>query len=852
MNRPDNMLTYNEMNLKLGIKSSLRHIKSVIGLAILLWECSDHPAQLDFSVQKGNEISLNDALADRIKKYMTEVFDDTRITEDGLISIINQNQLFKAQMETLIVAFELVWKIAIVEFIDNTKAASAERTKRIRFPKRLNYSVNIDIIHSVIDGNKEKYLHVLLNWIGFDIDFDPDFETTLIKLLTALSETAVFKLSDGDKDVIFNQNSIYMKLLETSEKVDIKGDKEGRGSLRILKSLLSDGMNSYLDYSKGLVSYSDSDRDSLESYQKRVDTFLKLCATKAIETNNDDISTDILNHNLFGIHIKGQNDALSEDRPHICIGWSALGDLSNVNSKEELTSLFAETWPDAKSKSQGQNIGQVWRFKNDIQIGDYVAFSDGNLLHIGRVESDYYYDGTPYSTQDSDYKNSRNVVWLKKNIQRTELSETLHRALGVGMSIWTMNDYRAAIADLINGTYVKYEDEDGEESTELCYYTQFPSSKPRNRIIFGAPGTGKSFMLNRERKELLGEDNNADYERVTFHPDYSYANFVGTYKPISAFDSEGKEIITYEYVPGPFMRVYVNALKNGRTDDVKPFLLIIEEINRANIAAVFGDIFQLLDRDENQVSEYPIQASEDMKKYLAKELGGEPDDYAKIKLPDNMFIWATMNSADQGVYPMDTAFKRRWNFEYIGINDGENKVDYNVKIPVKNNRIQNVKWNKLRKRINDNLLKEEVNEDKLLGPFFISKNALKNAEKDSEAFAKIFKSKVIMYLFEDVARQKKIRNNVFPGFANNNSTITLSGLFGKFDEIGVELFGLMGGEFRSEDNSRSLDDSVDTDDEDPADEPQTVKPQDADQQEVSEEEDNESDTETSPTDGGEE
>ena len=809
MNRPDNMLTYNEMDLKLGIKSSIPHVKSVIGLAILLWECSDHPAQLDYSVQKGNEISLNDALADRIKKYMTEVFDDTRITEDGLISRINQNQLFKSQMEALKVAFELVWKIAIVEFIDNTKAASAERTGGIRFPKRLNYSVNIDIIHSVIDGNKEKYLHVLLNWIGFDIDFDPDFETTLINLLTALSETAVFKLSDGDKDVIFNQNSIYMKLLETSEKVDINGDKEAKGSLRILKSLLSDGMNSYLDYSSGLVSYFDSDRDSLESYQKRVDTFLKLCAAKVIETNNDDISTDILNHNLFGIHIKEQNDALSDSRPHICIGWSDLGDLSDIESKDELVARYVSVWPNAKPKSQGQNIGQVWRFKNDMQIGDYVFFADENLLHIGRVESNYYYDDTSYSTQDPDYKNSRKVVWLKKNIQRTELSEALHRALGVGMSIWTMNDYRAAIADLINGTYVKDENEDGEESGDLRYCTHLSSSKPRNRIVFGAPGTGKSFMLNRERKELLGEDNESDYERVTFHPDYAYANFVGTYKPVQSFNSEGKETISYEYVPGPFMRVYVNALKNGRTDDVKPFLLIIEEINRANIAAVFGDIFQLLDRNENQVSEYPIQASEDMKKYLAKELGGEPDDYAKIKLPDNMFIWATMNSADQGVYPMDTAFKRRWDFEYIGINDGEKEVDIYVKIPVGNNKIQEVKWNKLRNKINENLLKEEVNEDKLLGPFFISKNVLENAEKAPESFAKIFKSKVIMYLFEDAARQKKIRNSVFPASANNDSAVTLSGLFGKFDEIGVKLFGLDDKDFKEKDNSQTSNDNSD-------------------------------------------
>ena len=117
---------------------------------------------------------------------------------------------------------------------------------------------------------------------------------------------------------------------------------------------------------------------------------------------------------------------------------------------------------------------------------------------------------------------------------------------------------------------------------------------------------------------------------------------------------------------------------SGRTENVKPYLLIIEEINRANVAAVFGDIFQLLDMDEKGVSEYPIQASEDMKEYLATELGGLPDDFEQIRIPDNMFIWATMNSADQGVFPMDTAFKRRWDFTYLGIDDSEEELIGNM------------------------------------------------------------------------------------------------------------------------------------------------------------------------------
>lgn len=614
---------------------------------------------------------------------------------------------------------------------------------------------------------------------------------------------------------------------------------------------------------------------------------------ESVTEDGEDISTDVLNHNLYGIHIKEQNDALSEDRPHICIGWSRLGDLSDVATKDELTSRYVLAWPDSKPRSQGQNIGQIWRFINDVQVGDYVIFADGNLLHIGRVESDYYYDETQYTTQNEDYKNTRRVAWLKKNINRAEISESLHRSLMTAMSIWTMNDYRAAIADLIMGTYIKDEANDendietvppqeqkerfriwmtnqrkangepystntitsyisqmsrgydsfdkyhGYESVfeiqsaeelneyteylfnapgfdefndaagnkacsngfvkygqflaeqnsvtlELRFNTPLASTKPRNRIIFGAPGTGKSFMLNRDRKALLGDDNETDYERVTFHPDYSYANFVGTYKPVPSVDSDGKDAITYEYVPGPFMRVYVNALKNGRTEDVRPFLLIIEEINRANVAAVFGDIFQLLDRDETGVSEYPIQASEDMKKYLAKELGGEPDDYGKIKLPNNLFIWATMNSADQGVFPMDTAFKRRWDFTYIGIDD--NDADIRGKTVVLGTaRRQRVEWNKLRKAINRFLAKQKINEDKQLGPYFISRSIVvpeNGNEIDSAAFIDTFKNKVLMYLFEDAAKQK--RSTLFEGCFDGKGRY--SEICREFEEKGIGIF----------------------------------------------------------------
>lgn len=282
MNRPDNISVYDELDLKLGIKSSLPHVKSTIALAVLLWECADRPAELVYSQQNGDGIVMTDELDQWVIDYLSEICQEDEIDAESLVATINENQLFKSQMEALIVAFELVWKLAKVSFVDEGKAASAERTGGTRYPKKLLYTVNADIIHSLIESNHDAYIRVLMSWVGFNINTDPECELQLMHILTALSEGAVFKLVDGNRDVIFNQNSLYRKVLETQETVDISGDKEAKGSLRILKSLLSDEMNPYLTYSNGNVSTRDRRADDLESYQKRVDTFLRLSATKVI------------------------------------------------------------------------------------------------------------------------------------------------------------------------------------------------------------------------------------------------------------------------------------------------------------------------------------------------------------------------------------------------------------------------------------------------------------------------------------------------------------------------------------------------------------------------------------------
>lgn len=465
----------------------------------------------------------------------------------------------------------------------------------------------------------------------------------------------------------------------------------------------------------------------------------------------------------------------------VVIGWG-IGDVKNL-SKDEIIKLLKEkqkNLPEKEKKTKKgieQNASTIVRFRDELKKGDYVVSASplSERYLLGEITSDYYFSDELIEDKVDDklkYNNLRKVKWLCE-ISSDELSEsTTHSLEHSKQTLFNIND---EIRDEILSFYV------GDNDWK---------NKPRNVIYFGAPGTGKSFKLNSDKEKLLCCKN--DYERVTFHPDYSYANFVGTYKPRIERDENGKKTgITYEYVPGPFMRSLVKALKNPN----KPFLLIIEEINRSNVAAVFGDVFQLLDRDKdkNYESEYDIDISEDIIDYLEKELDKV---YRKIKIPSNMFIWATMNSADQGVFPMDTAFKRRWDFKYLGINCNEDKIEH-IKF---NFNGQEISWNDLRKEINKKLLSFKINEDKLIGPFYafneyfdeeeyIERTNTEEAYKDlQKELKKIFKNKIIMYLFEDAAKSRRI--DLFAGAKENeeDTNITYSRVCKIFDNNGIAIF----------------------------------------------------------------
>lgn len=268
-----------------------------------------------------------------------------------------------------------------------------------------------------------------------------------------------------------------------------------------------------------------------------------------------------------------------------------------------------------------------------------------------------------------------------------------------------------------------------------------------NKIFYGAPGTGKSHRIH----EILGS---SKYIRTVFYPDMLYSDFVGSLRPRTIEDKGKNKKVVYEYRAGPFLRALILAL-NSKEENV---YLVIEEINRASAPAVFGELFQLLDRSEFGESKYEIDIIDpDMLEYINERV---EDKLTGLKIPRNLSILATMNSSDQAVMPMDTAFKRRWQFEYLII-DYSNATKGDIPISISsedNNSIDTIiiTWSKFAKILNDELKELKIPEDRLLGHRFLNDNELKTQEKAKETVAE----KLLVYLWDDILRYGK-KNFIF-------------------------------------------------------------------------------------------
>lgn len=290
---------------------------------------------------------------------------------------------------------------------------------------------------------------------------------------------------------------------------------------------------------------------------------------------------------------------------------------------------------------------------------------------------------------------------------------------------------------------------------------------PYQSIYYGAPGTGKSYSVKCETEAW---EKKGRVVRTTFHPDSDYSTFVGAYKPttksVQRYDIYNKpmtrdgvpvmeQVITYEFVEQAFLQAYIDAWRNRE----EPEFLIIEEINRGNCAQIFGDLFQLLDRGNDGYSEYAIRADKDLQKHLSKAFEDvEIEDYPNVKtgkellLPGNLYIRATMNTSDQSLFPIDSAFKRRWDWKYVPIAKGnDNGIELNWMIDIDGNLYD---WWTFVKTINKHVFDTTNSEDKQLGFFFCkAKNGIISAET--------FVCKVIFYLWNDVFKDFGFDSSIF-------------------------------------------------------------------------------------------
>jgi len=443
---------------------------------------------------------------------------------------------------------------------------------------------------------------------------------------------------------------------------------------------------------------------------------------------------------------------------------------------------------DALFKDNGtpvDTITQVWNARKDVPQKN------------GKVDARFYFNGLIKDVSFTDHSGM---------ICNTKF--TIRNYLAGGYSDLHIKKAIDGIFDVtITNVTTPYEDgkENGLEDTSIT--TQ---GLPLQQIFYGAPGTGKSYTIKDCTKDK-------DVIRTTFHPDSDYSTFVGAYKPTTkevklrdvsghVVLEDGKEVvedkIVYEFVEQAFLQAYINAwtkyaeAKDGERP--KEQYLIIEEINRGNCAQIFGDLFQLLDRNDAGFSDYPIKADNDMAKHLKKALGDleikakeringlyseEYDDVIAevlegkvLLLPNNLFIWATMNTSDQSLFPIDSAFKRRWEWKYIPISNAEK----GWVIKTNGNRYD---WWAFLDKINVVVCDTTSSEDKKLGYFFAK------ADSNGVISADKFVGKVAFYLWNDVFKDYGFDNDIFKGA--DGKTIAFQEFFladGKANEMMVEKF----------------------------------------------------------------
>lgn len=373
----------------------------------------------------------------------------------------------------------------------------------------------------------------------------------------------------------------------------------------------------------------------------------------------------------------------------------------------------------------------------------FVATAQNWNEYFEVVESILRYRNDLQFKQECDTSNPK-VADVRYNILAQNHSQLEVSKIDIAIKEKQINNIRRKVAE--------YELNETIQSADDIFKATFPSSKdePCQQIYYGAPGTGKSHRIKGNEKVKEADQKKLVF-RTTFHPDSDYSTFVGAYKPTmkeSIITKDGieskEEQIVYRFVPQAFLQAYVAAWNNP---DENVFL-VIEEINRGNCAQIFGDLFQLLDRDDVGESEYPIMADKDLAKFLNGKDESNLDVLTnkdgikdgKLKLPNNLYIWATMNTSDQSLFPIDSAFKRRWDWQYMPI--GYKNANWKIEIGIKK-----YKWVDFQRIINDKIYSVDNSEDKQLGDYFVNADRTNNVISSETLL-----NKILFYLWNDVCK----------------------------------------------------------------------------------------------------
>lgn len=751
-NYPSQLRERDELNLRLGIKSSLSQLRSVIASLYVIYVANDKQAQVTYSKESINgsltSIKLEDNLAQQI---------DTKFpAAEKISSLVNKTPLFTAQLEALQVGIELFFHLAKINFV---ASGLSERTGSSRFQKKLAFATNMILVDLYLSSHSSEDVSKLLAaWLE-DKPFASKLEDGLKMLLNTFTEETQYKIRDNNLDeIVFNQEGVYDTVLNEGEAISKDGN-EPVGPFRIYKSYVASGMHPYLIEQKQEFKLNGSvSRADLENYAQLVSTALDITPRKttierevAEQPHKQQQSSNLL---LFQfddatkfvwecIKLFNKNKELKQllSSDYRSNGGST-GNYLRINScfVAQLGQIDIEGFESIYTDEEGYiNNGfdarEVDKFAiavNDVFAGRYkVVIEDNNFKLFKIVALDeprqQIFFGAPGTGKS--YRVEQITEQYGDDVIRTTFHPDSDYSTFVGCYKPTMQELQGELTDQPILDYDSLVDKFKE-------YLNVPNANITKACTLFGYHYHNSIVRMQEQGRRITDLVNDAYKSNTSY-DSVVRGGMACYEE-ERYIPASKTEIAYSFVPQAFTQAYTRAWLNPS----RPIFLVIEELNRGNCAQIFGDIFQLLDRNDKNESAYSIIPDNDLQKHLAdqfKDADNIPADIQsglKMRLPSNLYIWATMNTSDQSLFPIDSAFKRRWIWKYIPIANAE--LDYKIQVGDKQ-----YDWWSFVEKVNNEIEGATKSEDKKLGYFFAkAENGIIPADT--------FVSKVVFYLWNDV------------------------------------------------------------------------------------------------------